>query len=186
MIRWLSCVCQSSSKISLLFVLVLWFCGFAVTSHAWPTPEDVWIFNACLTRNVEPAGRVYFPLLDLSRKIERDSARRVPMSVPTSHSSKPYNNFWISLGISNQYCLILINKVRVWPRGLVVHVFKLENWYKSPCIVKTAHRVAFGLPLTSHRAVEINNNNHYFIIRRVIAKGNPAVRLGPYLLFFPI
>ena len=51
--------------------------GFAVTSHAFLTPEYVWIFNACSTRNVEPACRVYFPLPDLSRKIERDSARRV-------------------------------------------------------------------------------------------------------------
>ena len=46
-------------------------------SHAWLPPEYVWIFNACSTRNVEPAGRVYFPLPDSSRKIERDSARWV-------------------------------------------------------------------------------------------------------------
>jgi len=46
-------------------------------SHAWLPPAYVWIFNACSTQNVEPTGRVYFPLPDLSWKIERDSARRV-------------------------------------------------------------------------------------------------------------
>ena len=56
------------------------FCGFAVTSYTWLTLEYVWVFNACSTRNVEPAGRVYFPLPDLSRKIERDSARRVRLA----------------------------------------------------------------------------------------------------------
>ena len=61
---------------------LFWFCGFAVTSHGWLTPEYVWIFNACSTRNVEPDGRVYFPLPDLSRKIERDSARREPNTIP--------------------------------------------------------------------------------------------------------
>ena len=39
--------------------------------------NDSRIFDARSTRNVEPAGRVYFPLPDLSRRIERDSARRV-------------------------------------------------------------------------------------------------------------
>ena len=53
------------------------FWGFAVTGYVWLTPNYIWIFNACSTRNVEAAGRVYFPLPDLSRKIERDSARRV-------------------------------------------------------------------------------------------------------------
>ena len=57
MIPWLSCFCQSSSKISLLFVLVLWF-----------TPEYLWIFNPCSTWNVEEARRVsvLFPT-DLGR-----------------------------------------------------------------------------------------------------------------------
>ena len=58
---------------------LFWFSGFAVTSHACLTPEYLSIFNACSTRNAEPAGRVYFPLPDLSRKIERDSACRVPV-----------------------------------------------------------------------------------------------------------
>ena len=42
--------------------------------------EYVKIFNACSIQNVQEASRVYvyFPLPDLSRKIERDSARRVP------------------------------------------------------------------------------------------------------------
>ena len=31
------------------------------------------------SKKLEPAGRVYFPLPDLSRKIERDSACRVPV-----------------------------------------------------------------------------------------------------------
>ena len=52
-------------------------CSFAVTSHAWLTPKYVWIFNASSIRNVEAADRVFFPLPDLSRKIERDSTCRV-------------------------------------------------------------------------------------------------------------
>ena len=39
--------------------------------------EYILIFNACSMRNVEAASRVYFPLPELSRKIERDSACRV-------------------------------------------------------------------------------------------------------------
>ena len=34
------------------------------------------------SKNVEAASRVYFPLPDLSRKIERDSARRVSLTRP--------------------------------------------------------------------------------------------------------
>ena len=47
------------------------FCGFGLGLRVRVR------VNAFSTRNVEPAGRVYFPLPDLSRKIERDSARRV-------------------------------------------------------------------------------------------------------------
>ena len=38
--------------------------------------EYIKIFNACSTQNLQAASRGYFPLPDLSRKIERDSARR--------------------------------------------------------------------------------------------------------------
>lgn len=108
-----------------------------------------------------------------------------PMGVPTSHSSKAYHNFWISIVISNQYCLILINKLRVWPRGLVVHVFLLENWYKSPCIVKMAEGGCLwtSLNFPKNCGDQIKSKNNYFIIKRVITKGNTAVRSGPYLLF---
>ena len=43
--------------------------------------EYISIFNACSIQNVEAASRVYFPLPDLSRKIERDSARGVTCSL---------------------------------------------------------------------------------------------------------
>ena len=42
--------------------------------------EYIKIFNACSTQNLQAASRDYFPLPELSRKIERDSARRVPYS----------------------------------------------------------------------------------------------------------
>ena len=34
------------------------------------------------SKKVEPAGRVYFPLLDLSRKIERDCSLGTTLKVP--------------------------------------------------------------------------------------------------------
>ena len=39
------------------------------------TPPFLWMSGK--SKNVEAAGRVFFLLPDLSRKIERDSARRV-------------------------------------------------------------------------------------------------------------
>jgi len=166
MIRWLSCtcVCQSSSKISLLFVLVLWFCGFA--SHAWLTPEYVWNFNACSTQNVEPAGRDYFPLPDLSRKIERDSAPRVRFCIHPQFHPQWEVRFRTKLGspitiielftlvvfiLKVQFCidLVTLNFHRTWLKRRYADshacrfrtIFGLKAMYHSTC-----HEVFSSLP----------------------------------------
>ena len=41
---------------------------------------SIWSFNACSIRNIEAAGRILFPLPDLSSKIEGDSTRRVELA----------------------------------------------------------------------------------------------------------
>ena len=51
-------------------------------------------FNACSTRNVQPAGRVYFPLPDSSRKIEGDSARRGMLLILGTGSGEPGTGVW--------------------------------------------------------------------------------------------
>ena len=60
-------------KYSDFFFFVLWL----LVTRDWHRIHKFSIFNACSIQNVEAASRVYFPLPDLSRKIERDSARRV-------------------------------------------------------------------------------------------------------------
>ena len=46
-----------------------------LTAQNWTDSPFLWMSGK--SEKVEPSGRVYFPLPDLSRKIERDSARRV-------------------------------------------------------------------------------------------------------------
>ena len=56
--------------------------------------EYISIFNACSIQNVEAASRGYFPLPDLSRKIERDSARRVDVLL---HDSRPFEEHQLNI-----------------------------------------------------------------------------------------
>ena len=71
------------------------------------------------SNNVEAASRVYFPLPDLSRKIERDSARRVFTSQICRKRERNVQKWKIHLQSVQSYCFFSLNLWRFSCRRVV-------------------------------------------------------------------